>query len=439
MTGNGRKKSVTAESLFEIAFVGDPQIAPDGKLIAYTVKEARLAENKYVTSLYLAATDGGTAKRLTFGESSDGMPRWSPDGRTLAFVSNRHEKRQQVHLLSLDGGEARRLTDLDGSIGALGWSPDGTRLVIAFRATSDEEKARREAEKKGELAKRHAFKVLTSAHFKEDGMGFLFDSHQHIYVVDAASGEARRITEGEFEHSQPVFSPDGKMIAFASNRLEDAHLNYDNLDICTMPTAGGPVTRLTRNFGPNTSPSFSPDGKTLAFLGSFGEKGTAGWMDAHVWTIPVAGGEPTDLTPQLGRTAGDFIIGDTREAGDGMEPPIWSRDGKQLHFVLSDSGSTFLCRVGAQGGKVERLTPAGLSLRGSPPMPRRGASHCLSRPTRAPPRSRCSLSPGGRAAPAHRSQPRVPGRPLPRRARGVLGRDRARHQGAGLDAQAGRL
>ena len=124
------------------------------------------------------------------------------------------------------------------------------------------------------------------------------------------------------------------------------------------------MTRVTKEHGPNTAPSFSPDGKMLAFLGSFGEPGTAGWMDAHVWTIPVAGGDPVDLTPALGRTAGDFIIGDTREAGDGMEPPIWSRDGKQVHFVLSDSGSTFLCRVGAQGGKVERLTPSGRGISG---------------------------------------------------------------------------
>jgi dipeptidyl aminopeptidase/acylaminoacyl peptidase len=355
---------LTADDLFQLAFVGDPRISPDGKWIAYALTTSRFDDNKYASNLYLAPAEGGEPRALTHGDHANTLPRWSPDGRTLAFVSNRHDKKQQVYLLSMEGGEARRLTDLDGSISAMRWSPDGSRLVLAHRALSAEQIARRQAKKDDAEDKRPQFQVHRSIHFKEDGMGFLFDTHAHLYVVDAASGKATRITDGDTDDIQPVFSPDGKTIAFSSNRMEDPQANLDNLDLCLVPAAGGAITRLVSRYGPCAAPAFSPDGKTLAFAGLFCEKGESFWKDLHLWTVPVGGGDPTDLTPNLDRTLGNYCISDTRDVGDMWEPPVWSPDGKTLTFLLSDSGSVFVCRIPAGGGKVERLTPAGWDMSG---------------------------------------------------------------------------
>lgn len=351
------RKPLAAEDLFRLAFVGSPRVSPDGKQVVYTVRETRFEDNKYLSSLYLVPSSGGEPRRLTFGEYSDALPRWSPDGKTLAFVSDRHEEKSQIHLLPMEGGEAHRLTNLDGSVTAVEWSPDGKQLVMVYRPLSEEQKARREAKKKNKTDKRPAFKVHTTLHYKEDGMGYLFDMYAHLYLVDVETGEVKQITKGETNDMQPVFSPDGETIAFASNRMDDPEMNPDNIDVCLVPTTGGEVTRLTPGYGPQVAPSFSPDGKILAFLGLFCGKGESFWKDAHVWTVPVSGGEPTDITPHLERSAGNLCISDTRDVGEGWEPPIWSPDGNHLTFVKSVDGSAVVCRVPAKGGDVAQLTP----------------------------------------------------------------------------------
>ena len=364
---------LSAEDLFSIAFVGDPRLSPDGKHVAYSVKRARLEDNKYVSHLYLIGSGGGDPRQLTYGEHNDMLPRWSPDGRTLAFVSNRQDKKDQVHLLSMDGGESQRLTDVDGAISGLEWSPDGKRLVIVMRKLSEEQVARRDAEKKGELPKRQAFQVHTNIHYKEDGLGFLFDTHAHLYAVDAATGETRQLTDGDTEDLQPTFSPDGKTIAFASNRLDEPQRNLDNIDICLVSVDGGPVKRLTPKYGPNVAPSFSPDGKLVAFAGTVcANKGEAFWRDLDLWVVPVAGGEPRNLTPDLDRTVGNLSIADAHEVANAYEPPIWSADGRQITFLISDSGSVIACRVPVEGGKIERFTPAGREIIGMTTDDRRG-------------------------------------------------------------------
>ena len=353
-----------ADDLFKLSFVGDPRMSLDGKMIAYPVKKAIFDENKYSVNLYVVPSGGGDARPLTHGDHVSHMPRWSPDGKTLAFVSNRHEKREQIYLLPMSGGEARRLTDLEGEISGLEWSPDGKGLVMTYREMSEEQKARHLAEKEDKGEKRPQFQVHTQIHYKEDGMGFLFDTRAHVYSVDVDTGKAKQLTDGDTNDMQPCFSPDGKTIMFVSNRMENPDENLDNLDVCLIPAEGGAINRLTPTYGPCMSPSFSPDGKTISFVGLFCEKGESFWKDYLLWTIPVSGGEPKNLIPDLKRTVGNHCISDVREVGDAPDAPIWSLDGKTLIFTISDHGSVIVCSVPAEGGEMTRLTAPGRELSG---------------------------------------------------------------------------
>lgn len=347
---------MTAEAVFELAFVGSPRISPDGQHIVYTVKQAEYEKNRHTVHLWRVPTAGGEPQQLTFGDHANTTPRWSPDGNTLAFVSNREDKRDQIFLLPLAGGEARKLTDLDGDISDLVWAPDGSGLAAVYSPISDEEKARREAEKEGKAAERQAFKVHTTLHFKEDGRGFLFDRHSHLWWVDAGTGEARQITDGDTDDFQPAFFPDGKTLAFASNRMENPEANPENIDVCTVPVKGGKITRLTPEHGMTMSPSVSPDGKTVAFMGSFGKPGDAFWMDSHVWILPAAGGDAKRVDPDHDRSVGNLTVSDTKAMGEGLEPAVWSPDGKMLYFTITRDGDVQVGRAPAAGGKTEVLT-----------------------------------------------------------------------------------
>ena len=336
-------------------------ISPDGKLIAHTVKRARYDDNAYDTHLFMTTVADGATRQLTFGEHADSCPAWSPDGRTLAFISNRKDKKQQIYLLSLDGGEARPLTtDLDGYLGELSWSPDGSRLAFTYRKLSDEQIARREAEKAGNQAKREAFKVFSSIHFKEDGLGYRFDTRQHVFTVSLKDGAVTQLTDGDADDHAPVFSPDGKTIAFSSNRHPEGIFAIDNEDLFLVPAEGGAMQQIDTYYGPSLSPAFSPDGKTLAFVGCPEiNRGNTFWQDQYVWSVPVAGGKPVNLTPGLKTTVGNMTVTDTSDVGDVPSAPIWSPDGTWLYFLVSEQGSVRAARVSAKGGEVEMLTPPG--------------------------------------------------------------------------------
>ncbi|MCA9983122.1 MAG: PD40 domain-containing protein, partial [Anaerolineales bacterium] len=167
-----KRRPVTAEDLYEFQTISDPQISPDGSQIIFVVQRVdRKSEKKY-TNLWLVPRGRGEARQFTYGDQNDGQPRWSPDGQTIAFVSNRaNEKQAQIYLLPVNGGEARPLTELKGRIGEMSWSPDGGQLLIQ-RREPDPDEAEREADpqkqKLGVVA-RH----VTSMRFKFDGAGYL--------------------------------------------------------------------------------------------------------------------------------------------------------------------------------------------------------------------------------------------------------------------------
>ena len=262
-------RHVTADDLYRLQLILDPQISPDGRHIVYGLQWVKRDEEKKYSNLWVVPTEGGQHRQFTRGEHSDSSPRWSPDGETIAFLSNREdEKQSQVYLLPFHGGEARQLTDLKGQISSVTWSPQGDKLLLQFRKKDADalEREKDEGKKKlGIVARR-----ITRADFRMDGEGYLPEERWHIWTVNVASGEATQLTEGQYDEYSPRWSPDGKQIAFISNRSEHPDMTRELDDIYLISAGGGEPRQLPAIEGDKMSLSFSPDGELLSFVGREG-------------------------------------------------------------------------------------------------------------------------------------------------------------------------
>ncbi len=362
---------VTPEDLFRFQFVDAIALSPDGAQVVYQIRTIDPEKDAYESHLWIVPLQGGEPRRLTFGEHKNGGAAWSPDAKWIAFVSNRRDKKAQIYRLPLEGGEAERLTDLDGEISGLAWSPDGTGISFVHRQSDPPEaghlpgsspaKKAAEAKAKKEEPKPPTFLHITRLHYKEDGQRFLPQGRLHIHVLDLASRDVRALTSGNWDHQPPVWSPDGKWLAFAANRLPDSDYHATICDIRLLPASGGEPRNVTPEPGVAFAPAWSPDGSRIAYVGHTDELDAWGVRNFHVWSVPLSGGPARDLTPGFDRTALDLMGSDLRDFHDAGQP-VWSADGATIYFVASDEGSTHLFSVPANGGAPTRVTSGPLQI-----------------------------------------------------------------------------
>ena len=247
------------EDVYELVNVGDPRISPDGSRVAYTVTAADREANDYTSAIWVAPLDGSAEpQQYTAGEKRDTTPRWSPDGKWLAFASTRGEDKAPaaLYLLPAEGGEARKLTDQKESVEAIEWSPDSTRIAFTARvrdAAYDEEDDRKREPRR-----------FTRIFHKLDSVGWTGDRRKHVFVVGIDGGDARQLTSGDFEHGSPAWSPDGKQLVFDGLRDERWDTELINR-LYVVDAAGGEPRALTGDGGSYESPAFSPDGSRIAF------------------------------------------------------------------------------------------------------------------------------------------------------------------------------
>jgi dipeptidyl aminopeptidase/acylaminoacyl peptidase len=355
------KRFITENDLLKFTWIADPQIAPDGSTVAFVRVTVNEKENRYETSLFTVPASGAEDPRQLTSNVRDTMPRWSPDGRRIAFVRSieKDGKPQpgQVYLLDMHGGEAYPLTGDTKGVTSLAWSPDGK--TIAFTAPSGGD----EGEKKEDQKVKSDVQVITRAVYRSNGNPTYVDPARHTHIFTVATGGAgkpqvKQITDGEYDEREIEWAPDGSKIYFTSTRVPEAYYQPNDSDLYSVSAAGGTMTKVASIDGVISAPSVSPDGNRLAFVGTLHGNPVRSYSQPDLFVVDAApGGTPQNLTAAYDFDIPGGIGGDqAAPRGASGNPIVWSKDGASLITVSAEHGSANLKRVTIATGKVDALT-----------------------------------------------------------------------------------
>nr|MBA3652276.1 PD40 domain-containing protein [Chthoniobacterales bacterium] len=267
--GAETRRPLKPEDFAAIRDVDEPNLSPDGQSVAYVVGTVDLKKDKQPKNLWLAKWDDSENRALTFGDNAQTHPRWSPDGKWIAFLSSRTDEsdNDQLWILSSAGGEAEKLTTEKGSVDDFAWSPESKRIVLVVHDPDPRQPEAKEKEKKTVPPI-----VIDRFQFKEDITGYLTNRWSHLKLLDLASRKIESLTSGEHDDGLPSFSPDGRQIAFVSKRGDNAD-RTENWDIYLIePKASAKERQLTTTLEADahpeweSAPAWSPDGKTIAYI-----------------------------------------------------------------------------------------------------------------------------------------------------------------------------
>lgn len=338
------KHPLRIEDIQRIRDVRDPRCSPDGRSVAYVVSSIDVKEDKSSAHIWLAGFDGKSDRQVTFGAESESQPRWSPDGKFLAFTSSRPgpAKGNQIWLLDQQGGEAFQLTDLKGRLQDYEWSPDSKRFALVVGDPDPEAEAEPPAGGKPRVPKPI---VIDRYKYKQDGQGYLLSGrHSYIYLFEIATKKLERLTAGSADEGSPSWSPDGTRLAFFSNLAKDPDREQAGQIFVADAKPGSTARALTTaaNLATRSRVEWSPDGSRIAYLETDEQKYGAYSM-SHLATVTADGSKPS------ARVA-------AAEALDrGVSGIRFTADGKFIELLVTDDRSVYPARVPVDGGSAQRL------------------------------------------------------------------------------------
>jgi dipeptidyl aminopeptidase/acylaminoacyl peptidase len=362
LTAAAGSPAFDADSLLTWKYVGDPRISPDGRRIVFVQAGVNRDRDAYDRDLWIAEDDR-PARRLTAGTHDDNSPRWSPDGRRLAFASDRSGKRQ-LHVLEFPGGEPWQLTvDADG-VGVFAWSPDGKHIAFTSRTALEGEPGYEPPKEDADSAKDASAKppfITDRLIYRNDGApGFRSPRRNQIWIVSTDAGlrqAARRLTSGEFNVGDPVWSRDGRQIYFSAVRREDWEYAVDDTEIYAVAVDDGTaVAALTQHRGPDDDPLPSPDGKWIAFTGYDEQETPLSSSVTNLYVMRADGSGRRQLAADFDRNIGEVMLTDSAAPRMGGERIAWSADSRRLLFIAADRGQDHLHEVQVASGDFAPLT-----------------------------------------------------------------------------------
>ncbi len=311
------------DDVFTLRSAGDAQPSPDGQRIAYAVTDLDRGTDQARSSIWLVSADGDTPRRVTSPTFSSSEPRWSPDGRMLAFMSTR-ERGPQIWLHRLGGSAPQPLTDVPGGVtGPPVWSPDGQRIVFTARASS------------APPTNAAAPRVIRRLRYLLNGAGYIADAFWHVFVIRVGvdhPATAVRLTSGEWHHFSPAWSPDGTRITCITTRRDEWDTEWV-WDVYVLDAEDGDAAPccLTDSRGTCAAPAWSPDGRWIAYFANECPF-TAYTRDYYLCLVPAAGGAARNVSRSLDRGC------QVSQPPSNNEPPHWSADSSTVFFHVREGG-----------------------------------------------------------------------------------------------------
>ena len=342
------------DHILQMKTPGDVHIDPSGKWVVYSVSRNDEDKDKLRTQIWMSAVDGSVTLPMTSDYANASSPQFSPDGKSLAFMGVRgsadeiKKEKPQVWLLDLRGGEAQQYTHVKQGVSNFSWSPDGDAMLLTIRDPKPEGEDKDGEEKSDKDAPKPW--VLDRLQFKRDNVGYLDSRRSHFYIFDGTNDPVQ-ITSGDYDDNNPEWSPDGTKIAFASKRDgdPDANSNSDIWLVSANPKARThPLTQLTTNKGSDSNPSWSPDGKSIAYT-TVREPEKLWYATRHLAVLNVASKTNRVLTKDYDRT---------------ISNPKFSNNGQSIYFLPNDGGNRPLMKVDVGSGTLSKIIGGDISVRG---------------------------------------------------------------------------
>lgn len=312
-------RNIVIDDLFEIISLSNPKISPDGKTVVYVASSADFENNLYNLDLYRISSIGKDCVRLTSHIGEDNSPAWSPDGKLIAFLSNRNE-RAQIWIMSPLGGEPLQITQSETSIMDFAWSPDGAHIAFVAAQPLTPEQKRKNEQKADAITVDHEFQL------------------SQLWTIDIVTKEVIQVTHGNRHVADFDWSPDGKHFVVGANPTPTFPDRF-HTDIFMVPSSGGALKPLVTQRGPDRSPKWSPDGKYVAFISQMGS--IDWWVNNYLCLIPAEGGKIKNLSASFDEQVRSFL---------------WAPDGESLYFEAGAKTEIHLFRVNLQGQSAAKIS-----------------------------------------------------------------------------------